>query len=33
VVGSVVHGAGEIVHVGLDVGRLLLRSVLGRRRG
>ncbi len=32
-VGSVVHGAGDIVHVGLDVGRLLLRSVLRRLPG
>jgi hypothetical protein len=32
-VGSVVQGAGEIVHVGLDVGRLLLRSVLSRLPG
>ncbi len=32
-VGSVVQGAGEIVHVGLDVGRHILRSVLGRLPG
>jgi hypothetical protein len=28
--GSVVGGAGELAHVGLDVGRHVLRSVLGR---
>ncbi|HEU0316732.1 MAG TPA: hypothetical protein VFR49_05345, partial [Solirubrobacteraceae bacterium] len=32
-VGSVVQGAGDIVHVGLDVGRHILRSVLGRLPG
>jgi hypothetical protein len=28
--GSVVGGAGELAHVGLDLGRHVLRSVLGR---